>query len=511
MKILNAEQVKKLDAYTIKNEPILSISLMERAARICTEWILDRFPANTPVSIFAGPGNNGGDGLAIARMLCEKGFSVRVYICGNKMSSDSLINYERLLIQKLSYIKFIIAPEDFPRIKSNEVIIDALFGSGLARPLTGLFNDIIQFLNRSSATTISIDIPSGFFSEDNSQLTKSLDGGFTNAVRADYTLTLELPFLSFLFPESQFHVGELKILPIGLSKTFLDEIETDYQYVDKEFAASLLKKRKKFDHKGNLGHALIIAGSYGKMGAAILACKACLRSGVGLLTTHVPVSGYEIMQTSVPEAMVCIDESESRFCKTEEQGNYTAIGLGPGLGTRTFTINLLGNLLKNSEKPVVLDADALNILAENREMLKNLPVNSILTPHPGEFRRLVGEWKNFYERLKTQIDFAKKYKVYLILKGANTCITTPTGICYFNSSGNPGMATAGSGDVLTGIITSLLAQGYTSENASILGVYLHGLAGDLAAEEFGQQALIANDIINCLGIAYKSLEKISEL
>lgn len=506
MKILNAEQVKKLDAYTIKNEPILSISLMERAARVCTDWILERYPENTPVSVFAGPGNNGGDGLAIARMLCDKGFSVRVYICGNKLSSDSLINYERLLIQKLSYIKFIIAPEDFPRIKSNEIIIDALFGSGLTRPLTGLFSDIIQFLNRSSATTISIDIPSGFFSEDNSQLTKSLDGGFSNAIRACFTLSLELPFLSFLFPEAQFHVGELILLPIGLSKTFLNEIDTDYHYIDKEMAAGLLKKRKKFDHKGSLGHALIIAGSYGKMGAAILACKACLRAGVGLLTTHVPVTGYEIMQTAVPEAMVCIDESETRFCKTEEQGNYTAIGLGPGLGTRKFTISLLNNLLKNSEKPVVLDADAINILAENKEMLKDLPANSILTPHPGEFKRLVGEWKNSFEKLQTQVNFAKEHKVYLVLKGANTCIATPKGKCYFNSSGNPGMATAGSGDALTGIITSLLAQGYSPINASILGVYLHGLAGDFAAKKFGQQAIITSDIIDNLGKAYKSLE-----
>ncbi len=331
-----------------------------------------------------------------------------------------------------------------------------------------------------------------------------------NAVRADYTLSLELPFLSFLFPEAQFHVGQLVILPIGLSKTYLNEIEADYQYVDIECAANLLKKRRKFDHKGNLGHALIIAGSYGKMGAAILACKACLRSGVGLLTTHVPVTGYEIMQTSVPEAMVCIDESASRFCKTEEQGNYTAIGLGPGLGIRKSTVNLLDSLLKNSKKPVVLDADAINILASNPEMLKYLPANSILTPHPGEFRRLVGEWKNYYERLKIQKEFAKKYKIFIVLKGANTCIATPQGECFFNSSGNPGMATAGSGDALTGVITSLLAQGYWPKNASILGVYLHGLAGDLASDRFGQQALIAGDIIDNLGSAFKQLESLME-
>lgn len=506
MKILDSEQVKKLDAYTIKNEPILSISLMERAAKVCSGWVIDKYPVNTPVSVFVGPGNNGGDGLAIARMLADKGFDVNVYICGNKLSNDSLINYERLLIQKLTFIKFIIASEDFPRLKSNELIIDALFGAGLTRPLTGLFNDIIQFINRSSAKVIAIDIPSGFFSKDNSELVSALDGGFVNVIRADHTLTLELPFLSFLFPDAQHHVGKLHILPIGLSKTYLNEIETDYQYIDFEMAQGLLKKRGKFEHKGHFGHALIIAGSYGKMGAAILASKACLMAGAGLLTVHVPVTGYEIMQTAVPEAMVCIDESETRFCKTEEQGNYTTIGIGPGLGTRKSIANLLDSLLKNAEKPIVLDADALNIMAENQEMLNNLPPNSILTPHPGEFRRLVGAWDSYYKRLQMQIGFAKKYKVFLILKGANTSIATPNGKCYFNSSGNPGMATAGSGDVLTGIITSLLAQGYTPENASILGVYLHGLSGDLAEGALGQQAMIAGDIIGNLGLAYKELQ-----
>jgi ADP-dependent NAD(P)H-hydrate dehydratase / NAD(P)H-hydrate epimerase len=510
MKILNSEQVKKLDAYTIKNEPILSISLMERASRACADWIVKKYPKNTPVSVFAGPGNNGGDGLAIARMLGDKGFSVKVFICGNKLSNDSLINYERLLIQKLTFIKFVINKEDFPRIKSNELVIDALFGSGLARPLSGLFGDIVQHINRSSAEVVSIDIPSGFFSEDNSQLTKSLDGGYINAIRADYTLTLELPFLSFLFPDAQFHVGKLEIIPIGLSKTYLNEIETDYQYIDKEVATGLIKTRNKFDHKGTYGHALIIAGSYGKMGAAILACKACLRTGVGLLTVHVPVTGYEIMQTTVPEAMVCIDESATRFCKTEEQGHYSTIGIGPGIDTKKSTVNLLDNLLQNATKPIVLDADAINILAKNKDMLKNLPAKSILTPHPGEFRRLVGDWNNFHTRLQKQIEFAKKYKVYVVLKGANTVVATPEGKCYFNSSGNPGMGTAGSGDALTGVITSLLAQGYTPEKASILGVYLHGLAGDFAAIKFGQQALIAGDIIDCLGEAYKSLVDVNQ-
>ncbi|MDF1551253.1 MAG: NAD(P)H-hydrate dehydratase, partial [Bacteroidales bacterium] len=475
---------------------------------MCTDWVASHFASNVPVSVFTGPGNNGGDGLAIARMLADRGYSVKVYICGNKLSPDSLINYERLLIQKLTFIKFIIAPEDFPRLKSNEIIIDALFGSGLTRPVTGIFRDIIQFLNKSASKIIAIDIPSGFFSEDNSQLESSLDGGYVNAVRADFTLSLELPFLSFLFPDAQYHVGELVILPIGLSKTYLNEIETDFYYVDAEMAKGLVKKRQKFDHKGSYGHALIIAGSYGKMGAAILACKACLRAGVGLLTVHVPVTGYEIMQMAVPEAMTCIDESGTRFCKTEEQGNYTTIGIGPGLGTKKSTVELLDKLLQNSNKPLVIDADALNIIAANKEMLKNLPVNSILTPHPGEFSRLVGEWTNYFHRLQMQIEFAKKYKVFLILKGANTCIATPKGICYFNSSGNPGMATAGSGDVLTGILTSLVSQGYTPENAAVLGVYIHGMAGDIASEVKGQQALIAGDIIDNLGKSYLHLSNL---
>ena len=506
MKILNSEQIRKLDSYTIKNEPILSINLMERAARVCTDWIKSRFDVHIPVSVFAGPGNNGGDGLAIARMLAESGYNIRVYICGNKLSTDSLINYERLLIQKLSYIKFIISVEDFPRLKSNELVIDALFGSGLQKPLNGLFLDIVQFINRSECIVIAIDIPSGLFSEDNSQLSKCIPDGYVDAVRANYTLTLELPFLSFMFSDVQEHIGEIHILPIGLSSTFLDEINTMYFYVDYNFVKELPKKRRKFDHKGHFGHALIIAGSYGKMGAAILASKSCLRTGVGLLTVHVPVSGYEIMQTAVPEAMVCIDESGTRFCKSQEQEGYSIIGIGPGLGTRKSTADLLRNLLMNAVRPVVLDADALNIIAENNEMLENIPKDSILTPHPGEFRRLVGETGNQFDQLKLQLDFAKKHHVYLILKGANTIIATPKGECYFNSTGNPGMATAGSGDVLTGILTALLAQGYTSLNASILGVYIHGLAGDIAAEKTGWEALIATDIIDNLGLAYKTLQ-----
>ena len=505
MKILYSEQVRELDAYTIENEPILSINLMERAAKVCTNWIIDKFKHKPNVKIFAGHGNNGGDGLAIARMLADYGFSVNVFLKSTKLSQDSQVNYDRVLSQKRINVVILNNEHDFPKISESDLLIDALFGSGLTRPVEGFYAQIIEFINKSKATIVSIDIPSGFFSEDNSKLTKADDDAYVGVIRAHYTLTLELPFLSFFFPDSQFHVGEWHCLSIGLSKTYLTEIKSANEYLIKETAKKLLKVRQRFDHKGTFGHALLIAGSYGKMGAAILAAKACLRTGVGLLTTHFPISGYEIMQTAVPEAMVCIDESGTRFCKSDEQDLYQAIGIGPGIGQKKATLNSLIGVLNNAEKPVVLDADALNLIAKNKDLYDLIPDNSILTPHPGEFRRLVGESASYFEQYKKQIELAKNQKIIVILKGAHTSIALPDGRCYFNSTGNPGMATAGSGDVLTGILTSLLAQGYEPEKATLLGVYLHGLAGDLATQKLGMESVIASDIIDHLGKAFSLL------
>ncbi len=507
MKILNAGQVKKLDAYTIENEPILSINLMERAAKICTNRIIKIIDKKTEIKVFAGPGNNGGDGLAIARMLANKNYSVTVYLKSTKLSADAQINYKRLIEQ--SKVKLIIVDnkEKLPVLKKNDLVIDALFGSGLSRPVVGFYAEIITHINNSDARVLAIDIPSGFFSEDNSLLPKSEQGTYQNVIMADYTLSLELPFLSFFFPDAQHHTGKWECLPIGLSQKYLQELKSPNYYITQKMVKPMLKKRKKFDHKGTYGHALLIAGSYGKMGAAVLAAKACLRTGVGLLTTHFPVSGYEIMQTAVPEAMVCIDESGTRFCKSDEQDLYQAIGIGPGIGQKKATLNSLIGILNNAQKPVVLDADALNLLAANRFLYDLIPENSILTPHPGEFRRLAGETNNYFERHQKQIALAKEQKVIVVLKGAYTSIAFPDGRCYFNSTGNPGMGTAGSGDVLTGIITSLLAQGYLPEQAAILGVYLHGLAGDIAAKKKGMQALIAGDIVENIGKAYKKLSE----
>jgi NAD(P)H-hydrate epimerase len=507
MKILNAEQVKKLDTYTIENEPVLSINLMERAAKVCTKQIIKIINKKTVIKVFAGPGNNGGDGLAIARMLANKNYRVTVYLKSTKLSKDAQINYERLIEQKKAEIIIVDNEAKLPKLKKDDLVIDALFGSGLSRPVEGFYAKIITHINKSECKVVSIDIPSGLFSEDNSSLPKSKEGFYKNVIKANYTLSLELPFLSFFFADAQHHTGNWICLSIGLSPKYLKSLKTDNYYITKKMVKPMLKKRKKFDHKGTFGHALLIAGSYGKMGAAILAAKACLRTGVGLLTTHFPISGYEIMQTAVPEAMVCIDESGTRFCKSDEQNLYQAIGIGPGIGQKKATLNSLIGILNNAEKPVVLDADALNLLAANRFLYDLIPENSILTPHPGEFRRLAGETNTYFKQYQKQIALAKEQKVIVILKGAHTSIALPDGRCYFNSTGNPGMGTAGSGDVLTGIITSLLAQGYLPEQAAILGVYLHGLAGDIAAKEKGMQALIAGDIVENIGKAYKILSE----
>jgi len=510
MKILSSEQVKQLDAYTIKNEPILSINLMERAAKICSQRIIELFPEKPSVKVFAGPGNNGGDGLAIARILAEHNYKVQVFLKSTKLSPDAQINHERLIEQNSVEIIIIDDKSKLPELKIQDLVIDALFGSGLSRPIEGFFGEIITHINKSAATVVSIDIPSGLYSEDNSTLPKADDGTYKNVIKADYTLSLELPFLSFFFSDTYEHVGKWECLSIGLSKKYLEELKTNNYLITEELVKPMLKKRKKFDHKGTYGHALLIAGSYGKMGAAILAAKACLRTGIGLLSTHFPVSGYEIMQTAVPEAMVCIDESGTRFCKSDEQDLYQAIGIGPGIGQKKATLDSLIGILNNAQKPVVLDADALNLLANNRFLYDLIPENSILTPHPGEFKRLIGEDIAPYLRYKKQLDLAKEQKVIVVLKGAHTSIAFPDGRCFFNSSGNPGMATAGSGDVLTGMITSLLAQGYTPEHAAILGVYLHGLAGDIAAEKNGMQALIAGDIIENIGSAYKLIKTVDK-
>lgn len=502
MKLFTCVQIAGIDQQTMKLEPIASIDLMERASFKVAEWLVRHVNHKKPVYLFAGPGNNGGDALAVARMLANSNLNCTAFLCsfGRDLKGDPATNWARLEEQNKVILKKIDSEEDIPEISPETIVIDGLFGSGLNKPLEGLAAKIVQAINQSEATVVSIDIPSGLFGEDNRE------NNFSAVVRANFTLTFQFLKLSFLFPENEQFVGEWKVLPIGLHPEAIARTDSSMYFLTKEFISGKITTRKKFSHKGTYGHALLISGSYGKMGAAVLAAKACLRSGVGLLTAHLPRKGYEIMQISLPEAMISIDGSDSVFSELPDLSPYSAVGAGPGLGKKSETQQVLKNLLQGKPGKLILDADALNILAENKDWYGLLPENTILTPHPKEFERLVGPSADSFERLQKQLEYSSRYKVIVVLKGAHTNISFPDGRLFFNSNGNPGMATAGSGDVLTGIILGLLAQKYSPEDAALLGVFLHGLAGDLAKTEFGENALIAGDIISHLGKAFQQFE-----
>jgi ADP-dependent NAD(P)H-hydrate dehydratase / NAD(P)H-hydrate epimerase len=503
MKILSVEQIREADSFTIMNEPISDIDLMERAATTCFYWLIENVDPDRNIKVFCGTGNNGGDGLAIARLLHSKGYVTAVYIAGNpeKMSDSCRINYERLIPSKEVKIDFMDENTPFPTIdKEHDIVIDALFGSGISREIGGHTAGIIRHLNNSGASIISIDIPSGLFCD--STVTTLKDPAIVHAV---HTLTFAPPKLAFFFQETEKYTGEWHLLDIGILKEFIEGAETKNFMVETNDCRSLLKPRRKFSHKGTYGHALLITGGLGKMGAAVLGAKACMRSGPGLVTVHIPRTGNVILQSSVPEAMLSLDSEEYLFSSLPDLSAYNSIGVGPGIGTSSQTQQAVKLLIQNSAIPLVIDADAINILGENKTWIPFVPKGSIFTPHPKEFERIAGKTLNDYERNQRQRDFSVKYGVYVVLKGAHTSITTPDGNCYFNTTGNPGMATGGSGDVLTGIITGIKAQGYTALTSCILGVFLHGLAGDLAERETGQDSLIAGDIIDYLGKSFLTL------
>ncbi|MBR1513349.1 MAG: NAD(P)H-hydrate dehydratase [Bacteroidales bacterium] len=499
MKVLSVEQIREADKYTIENEPIESIDLMERAARKAFEWLYRRTPREKTIKIFCGMGNNGGDGLAVARMLNEQEMVPQVFMVrhSDRMSHDCEVNYYRLVNETKVPMFDILGEDDFPNVGPDDVVVDAIFGSGLNRPPQGMTADLIAYLNQSRAIRVAIDVPSGLFADQPSAL------GFI--FKADYTLSFQFPKLAFLFPENDPYVGRFEILDIGLHPRYVEEVETRNLLTVKAMVKPILHSRTKYSHKGTYGHALLIAGSEGKTGAALLGAKACLRTGVGLLSVHLPKMAQLPLQTAIPEAMVDGDESETCFTMFKDLDAYSAVGVGPGLGKADETQRALKRLIQEVQVPLVMDADALNILSENPTWLAFLPAKTILTPHPKEFERLVGKTTTSFERLERQRELSMKHNIIIVLKGAHTSITMPNGTCFFNTTGNPGMATAGSGDVLTGIILSLLAQRYSPEEAAVLGVYLHGLAGDLAAEEIGQEALIAGDIVEHLGKAFFSL------
>ena len=498
MKLFTSGSIRNIDLYTINNEPIESVDLMERAARSLLGWIAANIERSRRIIVVAGPGNNGGDGLALARMLYHERYSVIACTLhgGATVSPDCRTNLDRLSqIPDITCID-LKSPDDIPEMYDNDIVIDAIFGTGLTRGATGLFGEVINAINRLNVSVISVDIPSGLFSEDNSGNMKG------TVIRADITLTLQFPKIAFLFPENDKYVGRQEVLPIGLSPVAIESEKSRFRMTSGSYVASVLTKRRKFDHKGMFGHALIVAGSRGKTGAAILAAKAAIRTGAGLVTAHLPGELGTIMHCSVPEVMVQYDQSDLLISEVTNHAEYDAIGMGPGIGQKPNTEKALRALLDNCTCGLVLDADALNIISSHRSILTKLPNGTILTPHPGEFERMMGKYDNGYSRIMAASDLATQTNAIIVLKGAYTAIALPGGDIWFNNTGNPGMATAGSGDVLTGMITALLAQGCTSASAAIAGVYLHGLAGDIAASKRGYESLIASDIIDNIGESF---------
>ena len=502
MKIFTSAQIHELDKYTIDNEPIKSIDLMERAAKALTRAITSEWSSETPVVVFAGPGNNGGDALAVARMLMEQGFHVETYLfnISGHLSEDCAVNKARLAEKKAKQFVEVTQEFDPPRLDDNMLVIDGLFGSGLNKPLAGGFASLVKYINASQAQVVSIDVPSGLMTEDNSYNIRA------NIIRADLTLTLGQKKLSFLFPENQQLIGRTKVLDIRLNQEGIVKIDAHYTIAEENDIRPLLLNRSPYAHKGNMGNALIIAGSYGMAGASVLATQACLRSGTGKVTTHTPKQNSVILQISVPEAIIQFDRDETIFSEAVDTEDFDAIGIGPGLGTSEQTAIALISQLRRTQCPIVVDADAINILANHRAWLQQLPKGIIFTPHPKELERLEGHCNDSYERLSRARNLAEQTEGYVILKGHHSALCLPDGHVIFNSTGNAGMATAGSGDVLTGIITGLLARGYKQQDACLIGMYLHGLAGDIAARELGEESVIASDIIRCLPQAFKRLK-----
>ena len=501
LKIFSTSQIKKWDEATIKNEPISSIDLMERAAKACSNWISQRFDNSQRFKIFCGRGNNGGDGLAIARMLIKKKFPVEIYIAENeaKSSHDFATNFTRLK-KATDKIYFITSKATLPQINKGDILIDALFGTGLNKKPAGIYNTIINYINSSDNTVISIDMPSGMYADASSKE--------NDIIKAAFTLSFQVQKLSFLMAENEPYIGRVKILDIGLATDFYEDQKSNFFLIGGELIKKIYLPRKEFANKGNYGYACLVAGSYGMIGAAVLSSRACLRSGVGKLTCYVCKEGYEIMQTSVPEAM-CKTFGKMFIKDLNDLGDFDVIGVGPGIGQHASHKQLLGTIFKESKKPIVIDADGLNTLSNAHSLYKEIPENSIITPHPKEFERLFGKTIDNFEHMHLAVSKAKELKIFIVLKGHHTLIATPNGQSYFNSTGNAGMATAGAGDVLTGIITGLLAQKYSSLDACILGVYLHGLAGDIAAKKLSKEAMLAGDIINYLVEAFLQFENAS--
>lgn len=504
MKIFSAQDLNRIDQNTIEQEPITSLDLMERAASAIVYEIVSRYPRTKHICIFAGPGNNGGDALAIARLLLVEGYNPQTYLfnTASRLSDECQANYDRLRNEfPNAFVDEVVKTFRPPHLTADTLVIDGLFGSGLNKPLSGGFTSLVEYINDSEAYVIAIDIPSGLMCD----WVQKTDN--RHIIQAHITYTFQYPKLAFFFRENAIYVGKWQVLDIGLKADAITDAASRFYCVERNDVANLLRPRDKFADKFAFGHGLIIGGRYGMVGATVLAAKAAMHSGIGLTTVHAPRCANIILQTAVPEALFDPDPDDLVCSEITINSRYTALGIGPGLGHGIKQSSFLNNLiLDNIQIPTVFDADALRIISRNKELLGLLPAGSIITPHIGEFERLFEcVIDSDSHRLQQAIGMANRYNIIIVLKGAHTAVVSPRGEVYINTSGNNGMATAGSGDVLTGIITSFLAQGYEPLKAAVLAVYLHGQAGDMAANESSEEALTAQDIIAYLGKAFRKL------
>ena len=493
MKILTGSQIREADQYTIEHEPIESLALMERASEVIAQWICNNIPQEQPLAFFIGKGNNGGDGLAVARMLHNVGYSCSVYVLFDKrqLSVECRYNLERLphgvRVQGMDRVE----------VAEDAVAIDALLGTGVRGGLSEPVRGAIALVNGLGCRVISIDLPSGMLSE--------YGNAGREIVYADVTLTLEFPKLALLLSEAGEAAGEIVILPIELDENYKRQARSPYYYADGRYVSELVLPRSRFAHKGTYGHALLVCGSHGMMGAAVLATGAALRSGCGLVTAHVPAEERFVLHTSCPSALVSGDPMSVFSRLPDDMTKYAAVGIGSGVGKHDLSVRAFEALL-SCGMPMVIDADALNMLAARPELAGSMPPGCVLTPHLGELRRLVGTWNDDQDRIEKVRTFAARYGCCMVVKGAHTMVCSPDGQLYFNATGNPGMAKGGSGDVLTGYIAGLLARGYEPLSAALLGVYVHGAAGDKAAAYYGQEGMNAADLIDFLGEALAEIQ-----
>ena len=502
MKIFDNSTIKAIDRATIEIDNVTSIELVERAAEAIVCEIISRWRANKKVSIFAGPGNNGADALAVARLLIEQGYNPEIYlfnIGGNSLSNECKVCRDKLIEMGNANLMEVTDNFTLPALSSSYLVIDGLYGSGLNRSISGGFMSLVRYINESKATIISIDVPSGLMGDWNSNPINR------NIIHANYTFAIQFPRLAFLLRDNAELVGEWKVLDIGLNTEAIRKSPSTYFLVEKSEIRQAIRNRDMFASKADCGSALIVAGSYGMVGAAVLCANAASRSGAGKISVYSPRCSYNIIQTSAPEVLFIPDRHDIIPTDINLSHSYNAIAIGPGIGTHELTIQGLEKFLNNTSQPVILDADALNCIALRPSLLNYIPANSIITPHAGEFDRLFGQCKSDEERLKKAIERAKRYNIIIVLKGRYTAVIRHDGHIYFNTSGNASLATAGSGDTLTGLMVGFLAQGYAPEIASLIAVYIHGVAGEISSEEHGILGVKAGDIANNIGRAIKQI------